>query len=103
MTARDRDRGEGALWASAAVLAGLVIVQAGRMADSRAMAEMVTQSGDFTLMTTAAQSEELLYVLDNRNEELTVYRVSNQRDLELLYKDSLPELFTAARLSAGGR
>jgi len=106
MDRSSRDRGgsgHGALWASAAVLAGLVLVQAGRMRDNAALADMVVQAGEYTLLTTEAQNEELLYVIDVRTEELSIYRIGQQRSLELIYKDVLPELFSAARLSSGGR
>lgn len=90
-----------ALSASAAVLAGLLVVQAGRNADNPAHAEMASTVGGFVLMTTEGQNAELMYVIDNLNENLLVYDVAQQRSIELLRKESLPDMFKAARAATG--
>lgn len=86
------------MWASAFVLAALIVVQAGRMGESQARADLVSSVGGVTALTVAgAASEDLLMVIDGRSEELFVYRVENQNNLELYRRYSLPRMFTDAR------
>lgn len=86
-----------ALWASAFVLAALLIVQAGRGADNPARAEMTATAGGYTLMTTRTQSGEILYVIDNLTEQFFIYNVEQQRELVLLHKEDLPAMFSNAK------
>ncbi|CAN5870877.1 hypothetical protein BH11PLA1_BH11PLA1_15490 [soil metagenome] len=94
-----------ALLASAFVLAGLLLAVlavrgTGNLDLARsAYAEAVNQGGpgDAALLTTDIGVEELLVVVDQRREELLVYRVANQRALEFVARESLRELFTLAR------
>ncbi|MFI4917006.1 MAG: hypothetical protein ACIAS6_10940 [Phycisphaerales bacterium JB060] len=103
-------RGTLPLLASALVLAGLVIVQAGRtgasspIAPATALAEMAAVGGGYSAMTTQGQSssEELLYVLDQRAERLMVYRVENGRTLVHQRTEDLAQVFAQARAAAGG-
>jgi len=100
--------GLGALWASALVLAGLILASAGGggpAAPAPALAEMAAMAGDYAAVTTQGQSssEELLYVLDQRAEALLVYRVENQRALALQHAENLSAVFAQARAAAGGR
>ena len=107
-------RGTFPLLASALVLLGLVLVQAGRsgplagqsspVAPSAALAEMAVVNGGFAAMTTQGQSssEELLYVLDQRAEQLLVYRVENGRSVVLQRSEDLARVFAQARAAAGG-
>jgi hypothetical protein len=88
---------DAALWASAFVLGALLIVQAGRGADSAARAEMASSVGGYTLMTTQTQSGEILYIIDNLSEQFFVYNVEQQRELVLLHKEDLKGLFTSAK------
>lgn len=68
-----------------------------------ALAEMATTVGEYKVMTTASNdNEELLFVLDNRNEQLMVYGVGQPLQLELLARESLGQVFAAARAAAGG-
>jgi hypothetical protein len=91
-----------ALWASAFVIGALILVQAGRWAGNTARAEMVSQSGDYAMLTTDSGSDELLYVIDNRNEQMFVYRVENQNSVQLYGRESIAQLFTHARARAVG-
>lgn len=92
------------LWASAFLLAALVIVQAGRLPGNEAHAEMGVQFDGFTLLTTDsgrgedAAPDELLYVLDSRAEMLYVYEVDDARNGTILLRDggSLRNLFSNA-------
>jgi len=113
-TRPNNTRGTMPLLASALVLLGLVLVQAGRsgtnggqsspVAPATALAEMATIGGGYAAMTTQGQSssEELLYVLDQRAERLMVYRVENQRDVVLQRSEDLARVFAQARGAAGG-
>lgn len=89
------------LWASAFIIAALVIVQAGRLQSNPVHADMVQDRGDYTLMTTRSGREEntVLYVMDGRTQTLLVYEVEDARRGQLFLRDggSLDVLFRAAR------
>ncbi len=71
--------------------------------EPRALAEMTASVGEFKLMTTASNdNEEQLFVLDNRNEQLMVYGVSQSAGLQLQGRESLGQVFASARAAAGG-
>ncbi|PHQ81278.1 MAG: hypothetical protein COB69_04540 [Phycisphaera sp.] len=96
------------LWVTAMLIAALTVVQLGRRGGSspfeqRALAEMVSSVGDYSIMTTDGGNEELLFVLDNRNEQLLVYRVDQQKALILLAREELDNVFSSARSKLGGR
>lgn len=66
-------------------------------------AGVVSQVGGLTVMTTDATNEDLLLVLDSRNEELFVYRTQNNESVQLLQRYPIPQLFVDARArSLGG-
>lgn len=96
--------GAAILWASAFLLAGFVIVQAGRMGGNAAHADMTGSSGDYTLMTTSAGTgddaapNEVLYVIDNREQVLLVYEIENAQTRRMFLRDggSLNNLFRQA-------
>ena len=97
------------LWASAFVIAAMLIMQAGRLAPNPAYAGMATStSSGFSLVTSSdgqgpPQSPyELLYVIDSTDEVLYIYTIPNATNpassrLELLGGGHLPTLFRAAR------
>ena len=92
----------GPLWASAIVILGLILVQSSRLVGSRAQAEMVSNSGGYTVMTADGGTDEVLIILDERSEEMFVYRVENQRSVDIKERVSLSQLFTDARAAAQG-
>ena len=92
-----------ALWASAATLGALVLVQASGLRGNQAMAEMVSQAGEFTMLTTDSGTEEVLVVLDNRSEQLLVYHIRAQKTLELMQNVSVSKMFESARLVSEGK
>lgn len=98
---RPRFSGSAALWASAMLIGALIIVQAGRV--PTATADMVSGAGGLQIMTTTGPSDELVYVLDTRDERLYVYQVVNQASLELLDRQDVTEMFSAAAAQAAGR
>lgn len=100
------DAGSGALWASAAVLAGLVIVQAGRLGSGgEALAGNTTDIGQVRLLTAdAGGGEEVLVIVNNTDETISVYSIQQGRSIELHQMARLNELFEQARGRAtGGR
>jgi hypothetical protein len=97
------------LWASAFIIAALVIMQAGRLAPNPAFAGMATSTdAGFTLVTSSdgqgppEAPYDLLYVIDNSDEVLYIYTIPNATSpagsqLKLLGGGHLPTLFKAAR------
>jgi len=94
-----------ALWASAFVLGGLVITQAGRLPGNPAYGGMATAVGDYVLVTAdtgrgdSDDRRELLFVIDSRDEILLAYEVENARNKEIILRGgaSLPVWFRDAR------
>jgi uncharacterized membrane protein len=91
---------EAALWASAFVLAGLVVWRAGA---PEAKAEMVTQVGQYAALTTRAVNAEVLAVVDNASEQVMVYTIEPGNRFELRARESLRDMFAQARARAIGR
>jgi hypothetical protein len=99
------DSAAAVLWASAFVVAALVIVQAGRLPGNPAYADQSVELGGYTLLTTGSGTgrgedpNELLYVLDSRDDTLLVYEVpdARQKQINLLGGASLPAWFQNAR------
>ncbi len=97
--------GAAVLWASAFIIAALVIVQAGRMQPNAAHADMVNSRADYTLMTASsgrggdADPVELLYVIDSRDSVLMVYDFEDIRRKEMILRYGYPldRLFAEAR------
>ena len=101
-TPRPRLSPTAALWASAFVLAGLVTLQASRLAPA-APADVVSHAGEFTALTADTGNDDMLVAIDNRRELLLVYKVANQATMELFKRYSLPQVFTDARNKSLGR
>jgi hypothetical protein len=93
---------------TAMLLAVALVVRVGMLwgagsPEPRALADMVTQSGAFQLMTTASQIDnELLYVLDSRTETLMAFGVNNLNSFQLVAREDLKAIFNNARGQAGG-
>jgi hypothetical protein len=95
--------GVAALWASAFVLMGLIIVSAGRF-EGEALAD-VSEVGDLTVLTVATgdlNSEEVVAILSRRSETLFIYGVEQGRTVERYVLDDLSRSFGIAREKAGG-
>ena len=99
------NHGAAILWASAFVIAALVILQAGRMTGSSAYAEMATQDEVYSLLTTNSgqggetDPNELLYVINKREGVMMVYEVEDARRRQILLRHGgrLETLFQQAR------
>ena len=63
----------------------------------------VSSSGDVVALTTDGGAGDVLMVIDQRSEQVMVYHVRNQTDLQFLQRYSLRELFTSAKLQFGSR
>lgn len=93
----------GWLWVSAGVLAGLIVVQGGGLFESAAHAEMAVSNGSYTMMTTDGGNDDILVVVDSRQESLMVYRTFNKNEVRLIEREELSGLFSRARARAMGR
>lgn len=62
-----------------------------------AQAAVVSQTGGLTVLTADGGSQDLLMILDGRNEDLLVYRTDSQQGLQLLQRFSVPQIFSDAR------
>jgi hypothetical protein len=64
----------------------------------------VSSAGGVTMLTSpATNNEDILLVLDGRNETLWVYRTESNNSLTTHVRIGLPELFRQARARATGR
>jgi len=93
------------LWASAFIIAALVIVQAGRLPANAAYASVAASNGDYLLLTANsgagddAEPDELLYVIDSRDQVYYVYEIENISRNQMILRagGSLDALFRTAR------
>ncbi|MEM7754793.1 MAG: hypothetical protein AAF297_04055 [Planctomycetota bacterium] len=68
-----------------------------------ARAEMTVKADGYAAMSTRASNEEIMWVVDDATQTLFVYGIApNNREVLFLDRQSLPELFSAARAQAGG-
>ena len=96
------DAGAAAHWASAFVLMALIGVQASHFGGAEAEAAGVVAVDGMVVLTAASgNGEDVLVVLDEREETISVFGVESQRSIRLYEKRRLPELFTSA--NRGGR
>ena len=93
------------LWASAFVVAAMVITQAGHLPVNPAYADMSQSGGSYTLVTDNsgrgpdADPYELLYVIDSRDQVLLVYEIEDVQQKQITFRGgaSLETWFTNAR------
>ena len=101
-TASSRLASTSVLWASAFVLAALLIMQAGKGTPAVAFADVVNQGNEFGMLSVVNGSDDILVVLDQRSEDLLVYSVVGTSSLDFKGRQSLKEIFFNARQGAGG-
>lgn len=94
---------EPALFGVALAMAVLLGILAAPFFQQPARAEMVSQTGHLVAMTAAGGNEDILFVIDNRTEQLTAYRIRNQNSMQMLQRLALPQLFESARARSLGR
>jgi hypothetical protein len=94
-----------ALWISAIALAVIALFQLGlsdRAAIAAPLPADVASSGDYTMLTLTQSNEDLLLVLDGRNETLSVYHVRNKTSFEIIGGEDLKSIFARGkRIGAG--
>ncbi len=99
--------GTAGLWASAFVLAGLILVQASGTLDGRATAQivggMVVRGDQTTALTVDVGNFDALFVIDDRTQRLAAYSTDRQKGMAQRFTVDLPSLFRAARAQWGGR
>lgn len=87
----------------------VVVFLLGRVGDgfvSPAMAEMAINENGYTMMTTDGGSDEILVVIDSRQELLFVYRLGltvGGAGVDLVEREPLNEVFERARAQALGK
>lgn len=95
-----------ALWASAFVIIALIIVQAGRLpGNHEAFAGTAADRGSYALLTASAGTgpeaapNELLFVIDYRDQVLLAYEVEDAHKKGITLRDggSLDNMFIRAR------
>lgn len=94
-----------ALWASAFVILAMIVVQAGRIPGNAANAAVQADRGDYTLLTVDSgkggdtEPDEILCVIDSREQVLLVYEIEDARRGNMILRDgySLADLFVRAR------
>ena len=94
-----------ALWASAVVVIALIIVQAGRLPGNQAQAATQADRGAYTLLTASSGNgpesnpNELLFVMDSREQVLLVYEIEDAHKKSITLRDGGPldNMFIRAR------
>ncbi len=94
-----------ALWASAFVIAAMIIVQAGRLPGNAAHAGMVADRGSYTLLTGSSgrgkdtNPNDVLYVIDSREQMLLVYEIEDPQKKQVVLREGyrLDDQFMRAR------
>lgn len=95
-----------ALWVSAICLFALILAQGwfnSRPALPEANAGVVSAVGPLTILTAESNNEDLVLVLDNRAEELFVYRTDIRSGIQLHQRLTIPQVFAEARARSQGR
>ena len=89
---------------TAVVLAALMVVRLSMLtAPAQAASDVVSQAGDYTVLTLGADNDDVLIVLDGRNETLSAYRVKNKTSIELLEARELKAIFLEGRRIGPGK
>lgn len=102
---REAPLAHAALWASAFILLALIITEAGkRNAGNTAFAGDATNVADLAVLTASSGTDEdVLCILDQRNETLSIFGVEQGRSVQLLQVQDIRQAFTQARGTASGR
>ena len=80
------------LWASAMLIAAMIIVQAGKLPGNAAFASTVSEKGSYTILTADSgkggdvQPDEVVYVIDSRDQTMLVYEIENARQKRMVLR-----------------
>jgi hypothetical protein len=86
------------LWMLALGLGVLIVLRAGGVGpEPVALGGMVGTSGGYTAMTTRVGTEDLLFLIDDRAEQLMIYQVRGTNAVELVDRQDLKQMFTSAK------
>ena len=81
------------LWATAFLLAALVIWQSAQLSPrNTARAEMAAVGSDFSMLTTDSGNGEILTILNNRNGSMYVYEVNSSSGVVLVDRLQVAEI-----------
>ena len=88
-------------WIMTAVLATVLAFQLFSANAPTAEANLIKAAdvatlGDYTVLTADGGSQDILYIIDSRTEDLLVYEVINQNQLVLVARQPLDRLFRSA-------
>lgn len=97
-----RDRARPALIASAIVLGAIIVAMGGRGMVQPAAADVATLGSQTMSNVRIGPNEDVVALLDGREERLFVYQVQNQRDLKLVSSEDLRDLFAKAKAADSG-
>lgn len=100
--ANDSSRARWMLTASACVLATLIVVLGGRGFVEPAAADVATNGGLTMVNLRSGPNNDVIAVLDTREERLFIYTMVNMKDLHLASSEDLRDLFTKAKAAASG-
>lgn len=94
----------GSSWITLGALIAVILLlsRIGMVTNQPAFAEMVVTDAGYTMMTTDGGSDEVLVLIDSRDESILVYRVGPSGGLDLLERESLSGIFTRAKTQALG-
>lgn len=91
---------------TALVLVALIAVRLSMLsapAQAAPAADVVSQVGDYTVLTLGADNDDVLIVLDGRNETLSAYRVKNKNSFDLVEARELKSIFLEGRRIGSGK
>jgi hypothetical protein len=92
----------GSWWTTGVLVVVALFLVRGGPAMPTALAEMTAVQGSYTMMTTDGGNDEILVVVDSREEMVLVYRIDQSGKLALQERERLSELFARARARAIG-
>jgi hypothetical protein len=97
-----RDRGSWALACSAVVLSAAIVWVGGRGSVAPASADVATIGSQTITNLRSGTNEDVIAILDGREERLFVYQVQNMKDLKLVSTDDLRDIFAKAKAASSG-
>jgi len=88
---------------TAMALLFLLIVRVSMLVAPAQAADVVSQAGEYTILSLGADNDDVVIVLDGRNETLAAYRVKNKNSLDLVEARELKSIFLECRRIGAGK